>query len=65
MDLERILHKWKNGNYMGLDDIMSDLTLMFQNACRYNEPDSQIYRDALSLQRLALEVGRNSRHLEL
>ncbi|XP_042217828.1 protein polybromo-1-like isoform X3 [Homarus americanus] len=55
IDLERILHKWKNGMYITLDDIMGDLTLMFQNACRYNEPDSQIYRDALSLQRHALE----------
>lgn len=61
MDLERILHRWKNGVYLSLDDIMVDMTLMFQNACRYNEPDSQIYRDALSLQRVALEVGSMSR----
>ncbi|KAK8745940.1 hypothetical protein OTU49_017190 [Cherax quadricarinatus] len=56
IDLDRIQHKWKNGVYITLDDIMADLTLMFQNACRYNEPDSQIYRDALTLQRQALEV---------
>nr|XP_045600014.1 protein polybromo-1-like isoform X3 [Procambarus clarkii] len=56
IDLDRINHKWKNGAYITLDDIMADLTLMFQNACRYNEPDSQIYRDALTLQRQALEV---------
>ncbi|XP_071547124.1 protein polybromo-1 isoform X2 [Panulirus ornatus] len=55
IDLDRILHKCKNGAYITLDDIMADLTLMFQNACRYNEPDSQIYRDALTLQRHSLE----------
>lgn len=55
IDLEKILHKWKNGAYMTFDDMMGDFTLMFQNACRYNEPDSQIYRDALTLQRHALQ----------
>ena len=24
--------------------------LMFENACKFNEPDSQIYKDALTLQ---------------
>nr|XP_027207954.1 protein polybromo-1-like [Penaeus vannamei] len=57
IDLEKILHKWKNGAYMTFDDMMGDFTLMFQNACRYNEPDSQIYRDALTLQRHALQVS--------
>ncbi|XP_050687170.1 protein polybromo-1-like isoform X6 [Eriocheir sinensis] len=55
IDLEKVLQKWRNNAYPSLDDIMADLTLMFQNACRYNEPDSQIYRDALTLQRHALE----------
>lgn len=56
IDLEKVLQKWRNNAYPSLDDIMADLTLMFQNACRYNEPDSQIYRDALTLQRHALEA---------
>ncbi|XP_076040531.1 protein polybromo isoform X16 [Oratosquilla oratoria] len=55
IDLEKILHRWKSATYNHLDDILQDLTLMFQNACRYNEPESQIYRDALTLQRLALQ----------
>lgn len=55
IDLDKVLQKWKSGTYLSLDDMMADLTLMFQNACRYNEPDSQIYRDALTLQRHALE----------
>lgn len=31
---------------------------MFDNACKYNEPDSQIYKDALTLQSLAHRTAR-------
>ncbi|KAK4299042.1 hypothetical protein Pmani_003145 [Petrolisthes manimaculis] len=55
IDLEKISQRWKSGTYLNLDDVMNDLTLMYQNACSYNEPDSQIYRDALTLQRHSLE----------
>ena len=27
-----------------MDDLEQDLVLMFDNACRYNEPDSQVYK---------------------
>lgn len=37
--------------YMSLDELEQDLLQMFHNACVYNEPDSQIYKDALTLQR--------------
>lgn len=30
--------------------------LMFDNACKFNEPDSSIYKDALILQRLVLQT---------
>ncbi|XP_021930811.1 protein polybromo-1-like isoform X6 [Zootermopsis nevadensis] len=36
--------------------MVSDFVLMFDNACKYNEPDSQIYKDALMLQRVALQT---------
>ncbi|XP_068230522.1 protein polybromo-1 isoform X3 [Palaemon carinicauda] len=55
IDLERVLQKLKSNIYMTVDDMLGDMTLMFQNACRYNEPDSQIYRDALTLQRHVLQ----------
>lgn len=55
IDLERILYKWKSGTYAGVDDVLADMTLLFNNACRYNEPESQIYRDALTLQQIALQ----------
>lgn len=31
-----------------------DLVLMFDNACKFNEPDSPIYRDALTLMRVCM-----------
>ena len=44
IDLEKIGHKVKASNYESLDELLSDIVLMFDNACRYNEPDSQIYK---------------------
>lgn len=54
--MERISHKLKNNMYETLDDLVADFVLMFDNACKYNEPDSQIYKDALVLQRLCLQT---------
>lgn len=38
---------------------MADFTLVFDNACKYNEPDSQTYKDAQTLQRLAHQTVRH------
>ncbi|XP_050428093.1 protein polybromo-1 isoform X2 [Adelges cooleyi] len=54
--LEVIAQKLKNNLYESLDDLAADFVLMFDNACKYNEPDSQIYKDALTLQRLTLQT---------
>ena len=32
--------------------------LMFDNACKYNEPDSQIYKDALTLQNVVVRTAK-------
>lgn len=56
IDMERIAHKLKSGNYLSVKDLASDFVLMFDNACKYNEPDSQIYKDALDLQRVCLQT---------
>jgi len=56
IDMEKIGQKVKASHYDHLDELLSDLVLMFDNACRYNEPDSQIYKDALTLQRVALQT---------
>ncbi|XP_075218433.1 protein polybromo isoform X4 [Lycorma delicatula] len=56
INLEQISQKLKMNIYEGLDDLVSDFVLMFDNACKYNEPDSQIYKDALMLQRVCLQT---------
>ncbi|XP_030752668.1 protein polybromo-1 isoform X2 [Sitophilus oryzae] len=52
IDMERIAHKMKNNYYESVDDLAADLSLMLDNACKFNEPDSQIYKDALVLQQI-------------
>ena len=54
--LEKIGVRLKNGVYETLEDLLSDMILMLDNACKYNEPDSQIYKDALTLQQIALQT---------
>lgn len=44
IDLDKIGSKLKGGHYESLDDLVSDLILMLDNACKFNEPDSQIYK---------------------
>ncbi|XP_045461184.1 protein polybromo-1 isoform X2 [Harmonia axyridis] len=56
MDMEKIAQKLKTSCYDSVDDLASDFILTFDNACKYNEPDSQIYKDALVLQRVCLQT---------
>lgn len=56
IDMERISQKVKYGDYNNLDELVADFILMFDNACKYNEPDSQIYKDALLLQRVCVQT---------
>ncbi|WKX90196.1 hypothetical protein Q1695_009217 [Nippostrongylus brasiliensis] len=58
MDLQRIQHRLQSHGYARWVDIVADLTLMLENACKYNEPESAIYKDAVTLQRLVLEKKR-------
>lgn len=55
VDMEKIAAKIKQHSYESLDEIAADFMLMFENACKYNEPDSQIYKDALLLQQVAIQ----------
>ncbi|XP_074645019.1 protein polybromo-1-like isoform X2 [Tubulanus polymorphus] len=55
IDMQRISQRVSSRQYDNLDDIVADFVLMFDNACKFNEPDSQIYKDALALQRVCLE----------
>ena len=53
IDFEKIGAKLKHGLYSNLELCFEDFGLMFDNACKFNEPDSQIYKDALTLHGLA------------
>lgn len=44
--------KMKNGDYEGVEQIEADLTVMFENAKRYNMPNSTIYKRAQRLQQI-------------
>lgn len=44
MNMEKIAATLKNHGYESLEELVSDFILMFDNACKYNEPDSQIYK---------------------
>ena len=58
IDMEKISSRIRNNGYETLEDAIADFTLVFDNACKYNEPDSQIYKDAQTLQRLAHQTVR-------
>ncbi|KAI9886653.1 MAG: hypothetical protein M1823_001567 [Watsoniomyces obsoletus] len=49
--LDQIKRKAKRKKYMSLDELMQDVELMFENAKSYNREDSQIYKDAVELQK--------------
>lgn len=42
----------KNGDYEGIEQIEADLMLIFENAKRYNMPNSTIYKRAQRLQQI-------------
>lgn len=42
----------KNNEYENLDQVDADLNLMFENAKRYNVPNSAIYKRVMKLQQL-------------
>lgn len=44
--------KMKNGEYESVEQIDTDLNLMFENAKRYNMPNSSIYKRAFRLQQI-------------
>ncbi|XP_053326173.1 protein polybromo-1 [Spea bombifrons] len=52
ISLQQIRTKLKNQEYESLDHLESDLNLMFENAKRYNVPNSAIYKRVFKLQQL-------------
>ncbi|XP_055068904.2 polybromo 1, like isoform X2 [Misgurnus anguillicaudatus] len=52
ISLHQIRERMKNGDYEGVEQIEADLMLMFENAKRYNMPNSTIYKRAHRLQQI-------------
>ncbi|KAM7402216.1 hypothetical protein PAMP_017478 [Pampus punctatissimus] len=50
--LHQIRAKMKNAEYETMEQMESDLNLMFENAKRYNMPNSSIYKRAFRLQQI-------------
>ena len=59
IDLEKISSKIRNNQYELMEDAVADFSLVFDNAAKYNEPDSQIYKDAQTLNRLCHQTVKH------
>jgi protein polybromo-1 len=44
MDMQRVQQKLLSSQYDTLEDMVADFVQMFDNACKYNEPESVIYK---------------------
>jgi len=44
MDMQKIIQRIISNQYRSIEEMVSDVALMFDNACKYNEPDSLIYK---------------------
>lgn len=49
IDMSSISQKMLLKRYESLEDMVADFVQMFDNACKYNEPDSLIYKVTLPL----------------
>lgn len=67
LDLKSIAGKIQEATYESIQELEEDLNLMFKNAMSFNEPGSQIYKDAKTLYKLVkskkyeLEVNKVAR----
>ena len=44
IDLKEIQQKIRSEVYSAMEEMMSDIALMVENACTFNEEDSQVYK---------------------
>lgn len=61
MAIDMIKRKSKRKKYQSVDHFMRDMDLMFENAKSYNQPESQIYQDAVNLQREAYKLAEQEK----
>ena len=66
IDLRMIGAKIQNSKYGSLVEMEKDLILLTKNACTFNEPGSQIYKDSkclrkiVQMKKLEIEQGKYS-----
>jgi len=58
IDLKTIARKIQEGAYNSIGDMEKDLILMCRNACQFNEPGSQIYKDAKLLKKIITAAAK-------
>ena len=63
MDLGTVNAALHSGGYLHLEDVERDVTIVWENACRYNPPDNDVHKWALLLQREFVVEMRNIRRL--
>ncbi|KUI59455.1 Chromatin structure-remodeling complex subunit RSC1 [Cytospora mali] len=54
--LDQIKRNAKRKKYRNVDELLADIELMFENAMQYNEEGSDIYDDAVELQKVARQL---------
>ncbi|RFU30978.1 hypothetical protein B7463_g5354, partial [Scytalidium lignicola] len=59
--MDVIKRKAKRKKYHSVDQVLRDLELMFENAKEYNLEDSQVYKDAVDLQREARVIAEQEK----
>lgn len=57
IDLRMIATKIQNNTYTNLNEMEKDLLMMTKNACLFNEPGSQVYKDAKALKKVVIEIS--------
>ncbi|KAF2018342.1 Bromodomain-containing protein [Aaosphaeria arxii CBS 175.79] len=61
MAMDVLKKKLKRKKYNSVDHFMVDVELMFENAKRYNEETSEIYKDAVYLQKEARRIAEEEK----
>lgn len=61
VSLESMKRRMKRKKYHSFDQAIADLETMFENAKRWNQPGSEIYQDAVELQKYARELAEQEK----
>lgn len=59
--LDGIKRNYKRKKYYSVDQVLADLDLLFENAKAYNEEGSEVYEDAVELQKQAHILGEQEK----